>query len=207
MGNHYYELYQKNCTELDQIMAKYKGSIEDAKKLRGAIATNLLKQEMERYLKANNEPFKVSSENSYIAGSKYEYDLLLVKENTEPFMGLVYCPDDVIAIIESKSNGLFDTEADTNHIAKAVNRAREINPDIRFGYITISENVPVNDHKKDGTPTVKHWDLTKQYLNEKIGGINAIYAVTLHKGKKLYNEGSDDEFNNFLGWLINGKTV
>lgn len=204
MGNRYYELYQIRCNELEQIMTKYQGSSEDAKKLKGAVATNLLKQEMEKYLEDNNEPFKISSENSYIAGSKYEYDLLLVKENAKPFMGLVYYPDDVIAIIESKSNGLFDADAETNHIAKAVNRVREINPDIRFGYITISENVPINDYKKDGTPTVKHWDLTEQYLNEKIEGLNAIYAVTLHKGKELCDEGSDDEFNRFLNWLING---
>ena len=159
---------------------------------------------MERYLGDNSKPFKISSLNSYIAGSKYEYDLLLVKRNAKPFMELVYHPDDVIAIIESKANGLFDANVDTSNIAKAVNRAREINPKIRFGYITVSENVPVNEYKKDGTPTIKHWDLTEQYLNEKLKGLNAIYAVTLHKGRDLCDEGSDDEFNKFLEWLTEG---
>lgn len=203
MSNRYYETYQKHYAELQQIMEKYKGHLGEAKKLKGAVAANLLKHEIEAYLMKNNKPIKVSSVNSYVAGSKYEYDLLLVKKDAIPFMELVYDPDKVIAIIESKVNGLFDVDAETNGIANAVNRAREINPNIRFGYITISENVPVHEYNKNGTSTVKHWELTEQYINEKIKGLNAIYAVTLRQGKKLCDEGSDKEFSMFLDNLIN----
>lgn len=202
MSNHYFELYKKHCTELEPMMKQYQGNIDDAKKLRGAVAVALLREEINKYFIDNEEPFRTSLVNSYIMGSKFEYDLLLVKENAKPYMDLIYQPDDVVAIIESKAGGLFNVDKDTNSIAKAVNRAMEINSDIKFGYITLSENVPVHPYNHDGNPTVKHWDLTQEYFKTKISGVAIIYAVTLHKGKKLCDEGSDNEFFDFIKNLI-----
>ena len=202
MSSSYYEMYKKHCSELEQMMKENQGTSKDAKTLRGAVAVELLRQEINNYLTDNKEPFKTSLVNSYIAGSKFEYDLLLVKENANPYMGLVYQPEDVVAIIESKAGGLFDVDKNTNSIAKAANRAIEINSNITFGYITMSENVPVNIYNCYGNPTVKHWELTKKYLSDKIVGKTIIYAVTLHKGKELCDEGSDDEFHTFIKNLI-----
>ncbi len=78
----------------------YQGSHEDAKKLRGAVAAELLRREINGYLRCYNKPFKVSAVNSYIAGSKFENDLLLVKENARPYMELLYLPEDVIGILK-----------------------------------------------------------------------------------------------------------
>lgn len=202
MSNRYYELYKKHCAELDEIMKQHNADNDYPKKLKGAMTTQILRQEITKFLNDNHEPLKTSAIDTYIAGSKYEYDLLIVKEDAEPYMGLVYQPDDVIAVIESKAGGLFDLEKDTDNIAKAANRAKELNPDICFGYITIGENVPVNSHNKQGNPTVKHWDLTQEYLNEKIQGKTVIYAVTLYKGKEICDEGSDEEFYDFIKHLI-----
>lgn len=204
MGNTYYELYEKECEKLEKLTLSYDGDLKSAKKLRGAIANELLKKLISEYFNKNSKPYKVSNVNSYIAGSKFEYDLLIVKESAEPFIGIVYRPEDVVAVIECKVGGLFKVEKDTDRIAQAVNRAIKINSDIRFGYITMSENVPVNDYKSDGSPTYKHWDKTQKYLSEKINGTVAIYAVTLHKGKKkkLYDKGSDEEFYDFIDYLI-----
>lgn len=202
MGNSYFLLYKNHCKELEQLMKQNLGDSNDAKKLRGAIAVELLRQEINKYLVNNHMPFKTSAVNSYIAGSKFEYDLLIVKEDAVPYLGLVYQPKEVVAIIESKAGGLFDVDKNTNSIAKAVNRTLEINSAIRFGYITMSENVPVKNYHQDGRPTVKHWDLTKKYLKEKINGKVIVYAVTLHQGKALIDEGSDDEFYNFINALI-----
>ncbi len=202
MSNKLYERYQTCCMELEQKMKKYQGSSEDAKKLRGALATELLKQEIDSYLNYYNKSFKVSAANSYIAGSKFEYDLLLVKENACPFMGLLYSPEDVIGIIECKAGGLFDVNKDTDHIATVVNCAQKINPHIRFGYITMSENVPVNSYHRNGKPTVRHWDLTVEYLDQKIQCPNINYAVTLHKGNTLCDEGLDEEFKDFIEFFI-----
>lgn len=202
MGNSYFLLYKNHCKELEQLMKQNLGDSNDAKKLRGAIAVELLRQEINKYLVNNHMPFKTSAVNSYIAGSKFEYDLLIVKEDAVPYLGLVYQPKEVVAIIESKAGGLFDVDKNTNSIAKTVNRALEINSAIRFGYITMSENVPVKNYHQDGRPTVKHWNLTKKYLREKINGEVIVYAVTLHQGKALIDEGSDDEFYNFINALI-----
>lgn len=178
------------------------GSNDIGKKLKGRLAEKLLKQEIDKYLIKCGKFAKVSELNSYIAGSKFEYDLILVKENAKPYMDLVYNPEDVIAIIESKANGLYNLDKDTNDIAKAVNRALEINPKIRFGFITISENVPVHQYNRQGKPTVRHWDLTTEYLDEKIKGQNINYAVTLHQGKHLCDEGTDKEFFDFIDFLL-----
>lgn len=204
MRNTYYELYEKQCEALEQLMISYNGELKNAKKLRGAIAAELLKQLITDYLKKNSKAYIVSNVNSYIVGSKFEYDLLIVKESAESFMGIVYRPEDVIAIIECKAGGLYKVENDTDNIAKAVNCAIETNSNIRFGYITMSENVPVNDYKCDGSATYKHWDKTKECLEQKINGEIVMYAVTLHKGsrKELYDRGSDEEFYEFINYLI-----
>lgn len=78
----------------------------------------------------------------------------------------------------------------------------EINLNIVFRYITMSENVSKNLYNNHGKPTIKHWNLTKKYLSDKIIGKAIIYAVTLHKGKELCDEGSDDEFYHFIENLI-----
>ena len=201
MGNRFYELYQNHCIALNQLMEQYQGSGEDTKKLRGAVASELLRQELDRYITEHRKALKVSPVNAYIAGSKFEYDLLVVKAGAEAYMNLVYRPEDVVAVIESKAGGLFDVDADTSNIARAVNSAMSLNPRIRFGYITMSENVPVHEYKKNGEPTVKHWELTNQYLQDKIEGKCAIYAVTLHQGKRLCDEGADKEFEDFVSML------
>lgn len=205
MSSRFYELYQNHCIALNQLMEQYHGNSEDAKKLRGAVASELLRQELERYITEHGKALKISPVNAYIAGSKFEYDLLLVKAGAEAYMNLVYRPEDVVAVIESKAGGLFDVDADTSNIARAVNRAMSLNPKICFGYITMSENVPVREYKKNGEPTVKHWDLTNQYLQDKIEGKCAIYAVTLYQGKKLCDEGSDEEFEDFAAMITDYK--
>lgn len=202
MENTYYEQYEKLCNELENLMILYNGDAKSAKKLRGAIAAELLKKLVDEFLCKNCRNYKASNVNSYIAGSKYEYDLLIVNKNAEPFMGMLYKPEDVIAVIECKAGGLFNLETNTDNIAKAANRAIELKTDIRFGYVTMSENVPVNNYKADGSATIKHWDKTIEYLREKIRGEIVVYAVTLHKGKNLCDGGSDDEFYNFVNYLI-----
>ena len=41
-------------------------------------------------------------------------------------------------------------------------------------------------------------------LDEKIQGLTASYAVTLHKGKTLCDEGLDEEFHAFIEFLAEG---
>lgn len=214
MSNRYYTTFQEHCKKLEELMEQYqpkkdsqgkadkKGKSAAAKKLRGAVAVELLRREINTYLESTGEPFKVSMMNSYIAGSGYEYDLLVVKKDAKPFMGLVYLPEDVVADVECKAGGLFNLDKDTDNIAKAANAATDVNPDIRFGYITISENVPVNEYNHNGEPTVKHWKETQDLLEDKLKGNSAFYAVTLHQGKNSYGESDDSVLEKFIKFLI-----
>ena len=111
MSNHYYRTYQENCEELEKLMEQFrpksdsqdktskKGRIQAPKKLRGALAVELLRREIDAQLKKMGKPLKTSGMNVYIAGSDYEYDLLIVKKDAEPFMGLVYRPEEVAALV------------------------------------------------------------------------------------------------------------
>lgn len=210
MGNRYYEMYQKHCQELEELTAQYrpKEGNEDkaskiAKKLKGAVAAELLRQEIAEQLSNAGKPFKVSNMNVYIWGSKYEYDLLVVKKDAQPYMGLVYRPEDVVSTIECKAGGLFNLEEDSDRIARAANDAKEVNPDIRFGYITISENTPKNP-VHNGTLTVNHWEQTKALLSKKVNGETCYYAVTLYQGKRdnICDKGNDSEMEDFIQFLI-----
>lgn len=208
MENRYYEMYQKCCQEVQELTEQYqpKGNNDNQnpKKLRGALAVQLLRQEITNYLCDAGKPFKVSEMNAYIAGSKYEYDLLVVKKDAQPYMGLLYRPEDVVSVVECKAGGLFDLEKETDNIAQAVNGAIDVNPDILFGYITISENVPKNDTNRNGTPTVNHWEQTWELLSKKVKGETCCYAVTLHQGKRenICDKGNDREMKDFIKFLI-----
>lgn len=200
-NNEYYNLYNRYCEEINKSMLLHNGNLENSKKLKGAIAAEVLKQLIRDFFCENNVPYRTSKINSYIAGSKFEYDLLIIKENATSILEMIYQPEDVIAVLECKAGGLFNIEKDAQHILNAFNRAKEMNPHINFGYITVSENVPKHEYNKYGIPTRKHWDETQEYF-KKFDGNHAEYAVTLHTGKKLCDKGSDNELYDFINFLI-----
>lgn len=198
MYNKLYDEYLANC----ELLEKHGLKTSD-KKLKGAIVANLFKRNIEEIIRKHNleDKVKISANNVYIAGSKNEYDLLIVKTEAEPILGFVYKAEDVIAVIESKGNGLYNLDMDTDNIASAVNNATKLNNKIKFGYITLTENVPVNEVNKYGQPTVKQWDETQRYLDDKIKASRAYYAVTLHRGKEI-EAGPDNELEDFVHYLI-----
>ena len=158
--NSFFKEYKDKCDQLEAIFNGYGESASNAKKLRGGVCAEMLRKKIIEYVQANNNPVNVSPVNSYILGSKYEYDMLVVKSNAEPVCEICYRPEDVISVIESKAGGLMSVKNETSNISKAVNRAWELNNSIFFGYFTIGENIPKNEFKADGTETVNHWKLT-----------------------------------------------
>lgn len=203
MKSSFFNQYQDSCSELNKMGVDW--SDRGAKKLKGALMVELLKKEIENFLVESNEPFKVSAMNTYIAGSCSEYDLLIVKENAKPYMNLVYRPDDVVAVIESKAAGLCTVDSETDNIAKAANAAIALNSEISFGYITLGENIPVNDFDpKTGKPHINHWNDTYTFLKEKVHGRCQPYSITLHQGgwERVVDEGSDEDFRYFINFLI-----
>ena len=204
--NTYYQTYHKEKAEVNAAFLKYNADSGDAKKLNGLLAANLLRRELVRYFREHALPYTVSPVNSYVIGSKYEYDLLIVKADAQPFSDYLYTPDDVITVIESKAGGLMNVKNECENIAQAFNAAHILNRTIRFGYITVGENVPVHEVNRLGNPTVNHWELTKYYFKENLDADaeRKIYAATLHKGNRnnLCDEGSDEAFLEFIEALL-----
>lgn len=159
-------------------------------KYKGKVANELLKDEVSNVLKKNSLPFKVSEINAFVAGSKFEYDLLILKDdaNSDNF---AYKNEDVKAIIECKVNGLYDPEKNTDSIAKAINEVRRLNKDVAFGYVTFSEVVP----KKE--TSVHYWDLTKKFLHQKVT-YSHLFAVTLRTGNKVIDSTTPEDFEKFI---------
>ena len=164
-------------------------------KYKGKVANELLRNEVFNIIKKNNLPLKVSEINAFVVGSKYEYDLLILKENSL-CNNFAYNYEDVKAIIECKVNGLYDPVKNTDSIAKAVNEVRRLNKDFSFGYITFSEVVP-----KYKT-SVHYWNLTEKFLKEKVIGSH-LFAITLRTGNQVIKTTTTEDFEKFILKLIN----
>lgn len=63
MSSKLYTKYLKCIEETDKQMSKYHSNALNAQKLQGAIAVELLKQEIDTYLETNNKPLKTSAIN------------------------------------------------------------------------------------------------------------------------------------------------
>ena len=159
-------------------------------KYKGKVANELLRNEVSNIIKKNNLPLKVSEINAFVVGSKYEYDLLILKENSL-CNNFAYNYEDVKAIIECKVNGLYDPEKNTDSIAKAIDEVRRLNNDIAFGYVTFSEVVPKNK------TSVHYWDLTVKFLHQKVT-YSHLFAVTLRTGNKVINSTTPEDFEKFI---------
>ncbi len=204
MSNSLYQMYVRSIAEAGSLTELYDGDFEKSKKLHGAITTQVVRKKLFQWLEQHHVDASVSDQNVYIAGSPYEYNLLLVRKNAEAYLNMIYQPKDVLAIIVCKSSGLFKVDEETSRIAKAVNYAAKLNPKIRFGYLTLWEQIPVNAFKQDGTPTLNHWERTQKMLTEKVHPLGAIYSVTLSQSPKtaICHESSEDELDQFVLMLV-----
>lgn len=170
------------------------------KKVRYTIATEVVRQGIFRWLAEHNRCADVATD-AYVAGSPYKCSILVVEKDAKPAANQ-YLPEDVLAIIRVRSNGLFRPGEETDGIARSINRVLALNPAIRWGYITMTERVPVKAFHADGRKTLDYWRLTQDLLHEKIAQPGVILSSTLEKGTRLYDSGSDDEFEQFLNILL-----
>lgn len=199
-----YNLHEKCFRQARSLTEANNGNFNKSKKLHGALTALVVRQALLQWIEMNHIAAEVSGQNVYIWGSNYEYDLLLIRKGAKAFYGLVYEPSDVLAILECKCSGLFRVDSESGRIAKAVNRAVELNSQIRFGYVTMWERIPVNKVNWYGGATVNHWEQTQEMLGEKIACPCAIYAVTLSPSQKkaVYDENSQKEFEQFASMLL-----
>lgn len=148
-----------------------------AKKLTGIIAVEVIKRYIENVLWENEQykGYSVSPNNSYIDGYKTEWDLLVLKPGTKQLDGLnIYSAQSVAVVIECKAHGIFNRKMDSHSLKGPVDAYKELRgsePQIKFAYITISEQIPA----KRGINFIEE---TKQYFdnNDLVSGETAFFV-------------------------------
>lgn len=179
MKNHIYQT-------IEQTRETISGAFPDGRlggKLNGAIAALTFKRAIEDVLAEAglSGKYKVSGNNVYISGLDTEFDLLLLKAEACEICGLpLYDPADVVAVLECKASGIFSiaadgTCADLKKLTDSYNFLVAKNPNIRLGYMTVGERIPVKQGSKD------FWEATQRCFAKSVPqGYYALYADTLY---------------------------
>ena len=127
------------------------------KKFSGAVTAEYFRSKIEEIL-SRYPKYKISDNNVYIKEYPMEFDFLILKSDAQKINGLpVYEADKVVAILESKKNGVYKAyneekrnefkEFDLDPLAEAYFKLQGPAKNIRLGYMTMSENRP---KKEDG---------------------------------------------------------
>jgi hypothetical protein len=82
----------------------------------------------------------VSTRDVFIRGIPIEFDLIVPRHGArDPVHGILYEPEDVVAVLEIKASGLFDYNS-KSRIEACREKVLKENLNIFFGYVTLSEN-------------------------------------------------------------------
>lgn len=99
----------------------------------GALTIELLRKELAKL------EFNVSNRDVFIEGVTNELDLLIAKAGRQPKENLVYCPEDVLAVLEIKFRGSYG-KTSVNKIREVFDFIKRLNKNIQCCYISVSEN-------------------------------------------------------------------
>ena len=99
----------------------------------GALTIELLRKELAKL------GFNVSNRDVFIEGVLNELDLLIAKANKQPEENIVYCPNDVLAVLEIKFRGSYGKDC-INRIRHVFDLVKGVNNKIECFYVTVSEN-------------------------------------------------------------------
>lgn len=169
--------------------------------MRGVIAATVFKEQIERVLIEHRleNCFKVSENNCYILGLMTEFDFLLLKKDSQRINNLpIYNVHDVIAVIESKTNGVrnIDREGESGElksITNAYNEILKLNPEVRLGYMTMTEFIPKNKIW-NGRQTKDFWKATCKFFEKHIKKeYYALYAASFYYKEYSPNIIQDEE--------------
>lgn len=167
------EVTSKHLDEYFHNPDSYKNKITGMKKLSGVIAAEYFREQIDRILK-NYPDYKISNNNVYVEGCHIEFDFLILKANAEMLEGLpVYKKDDVVAVLECKTNGVYTLFNDPAQIEKFdlerfanayINELKGPQRGIKLGYMTMSENCPLSESASSNFIRG-----TVNYMTEKFG--------------------------------------
>jgi len=127
----------------------------------------------------------VSSRDVFIRRIPIEFDLIVPRHGVpSPADGILYKPEEVIAVLEIKASGLFDYNS-KKRIESCRSKVLEANHNIFYGYVTLSERQSFHEknfgedewayplfwwHGRDKYESTGSW---KKLLNELHKCINA----------------------------------
>lgn len=131
-----------------------KASKTSSKKMIGSITAEYFRSKIEECLQQYPD-YKVSENNVYVKGCHIEFDFLILKSDALKQGGVpVYKADDVVAVLECKSNGIYheyyrgkddQKQKDTYDLKNFVDAYLKLlkeNKQIKMGYMSLSENAP-----------------------------------------------------------------
>lgn len=157
---------EKMVCEFESIKEIFNESINNSSKnkrcnkLNGNIASNIISKYIQTVIDKYDLPYRVSEPNVYIQGCNTEWDALILKKDSFNILGCnLYNLQDVVAVLEYKSSGLFYKYSDPEKASKplknitdSVNAFNSRNPSpIKVGYITLHEREDDNENGKGKT--------------------------------------------------------
>lgn len=110
----------------------------------GAVTNEVVRRHLEQ------EGIFVSNRNVFIDGLPTEWDLIVFKAGAVPKVGCVWCPADVLAVIEIKYSGLYDRKA-IPRLKSTFSRLTQKHPHIKPFYFTLMETPSAQKYVSDET--------------------------------------------------------
>lgn len=173
-------------------------------KLSGVIAAEHFRQEMEKVLHKHNAPYKISQNNAFVQGCHIEFDFLLLKQDAESILDVpVYRLRDVAAILECKTNGLYEyKKSSLERLFRAYFEDLDgIRNHIKIGYMTMSENCPANE--AGNSNFIRHTILDFESRFEKYDDLwNCFFARCHYTAQKPDRFMSDAQWEQFVMKLL-----
>ncbi len=103
------------------------------RKATGALAVEVIRKHL---LKAK---IPISPRDVYIKGNPTEIDILVPRPGVRPYLGVIYNPEDVIAVLEIKYSGVYSQDSSRN-IADTFRALKALNQHMKCVYLTVCEN-------------------------------------------------------------------
>lgn len=204
MGNAIYsevEFVKKELTKM--------GAFVSGNKINGAITAQIFSENIsDTLIKLGvDNLFKISENNVYILGCDCEFDFLLLKKEAKKIMNFpIYKLEDVVAIVESKTSGVFSVKkdgeiSDLKKLVSSFNEFNKVKSDISLGYMTMAEHIPVKNS------SLNFWEETKRYLETNVEGNWVAYAASLYTSsvENPVEMATDEEFVAYVKYLCGIK--
>jgi hypothetical protein len=141
--------YSEQCHPLLQEINKFYERFGDESprfrtKVIGAVTNEIIREHLEQ------KGISVSNRNVFIAGLPTEWDLIVHRFGAVPEKGCVWNPADVLAVIEIKYSGLYDSVA-IQRLKDTFSRLTTKHSHIKPFYFTLMETESARDKVTDET--------------------------------------------------------